>query len=88
MTFRCHMLLAIASLEAALMKAEQERDKAVFQVASGVRSQLQLGRMCERVALVRSLWRHAQELLPQSPPPQGDPTSAQAPKGAATRRAS
>jgi hypothetical protein len=88
MTFRCHMLLAIASLEAALLTAEQERDKAVFQVASGVRSQLQLGRMCERVALVRSLWRHAQELLPQSSPPQEDPNSAQAPRGAATRRAS
>jgi hypothetical protein len=88
MTFRGHMLNAIASLEAALLTAEQERDKAVFQVASGVRSQLQLGRMCERVALVRSLWRHAKELLPQNPSPQGEPTPAQAPRGAASRRAS
>ncbi len=86
MTFRSHMLLAIASLEAALLTAEQERDKAVFQVARGVRSQLQLGRLCERVALVRSLWRHAQELLPQNPPPVGAPAKPH--RAVAAKRAS
>jgi hypothetical protein len=72
MTFRSHMLSAIASLEAALKAAEQDRDRAVFQLARGVRSQLQLIRLAERVALVHRLWRHAHELLPPGLPPQGE----------------
>ena len=72
MTFRSHMLSAIGSLESALQTAEQERDRGVFELARGVRPQLQLIRLAERVALVRGLWRHAQELLPPGLPPQGD----------------
>jgi hypothetical protein len=44
----------------------------VFQLARGVRSQLQLIRLAERVALVHRLWRHAHELLPPGLPPQGE----------------
>ena len=72
MSFRSHMLSAIASLEATLQEAEQDRDRAVFQLARGVRSQLQLIRLAERVALVDGLWRHAHELLPPGLPPQGE----------------
>lgn len=72
MSFYSHMLSAIGSLEAALQTAEQERDRGVFELARGVRSQLQLIRLAERVALVRGLWRHAQEMLPPNLPPQGN----------------
>lgn len=72
MSFRSHMLSAIGSLEAALQTAEQERDRGVFELARGVRSQLQLIRLAERVAVVRGLWRYAQELLPPGLPPQDD----------------
>lgn len=72
MSFHSHMLSAIGSLEAALQTAEQERDRGVFELARGVRSQLQLIRLAERVALVRGLWRHAQEMLPPNLPPQGN----------------
>jgi hypothetical protein len=41
-------------LEAALMQAQQERDRAVFEVARGERSLQQLLRLVERAALVQA----------------------------------
>jgi hypothetical protein len=72
MTFRKPMLCAITCLEAALQAAEQERDRMVFQLARGMRSQQQLIRQAERVALLRGLKRQARELLPPAQPPQDD----------------
>ena len=88
MSFRCHILTAIASLEAALQAAERDRDQGLFQVARGVRSQLQLSKLAERVALVRSLWRHAQELLPPGLPPQLEASQGEPPTGEPQPRAS
>lgn len=50
-------------LEAALMQARQERDRAVFEVARGERSLQQLLRLAERVALVRFLALQTAALL-------------------------
>ena len=50
-------------LEAALMQAQQERDRAVFEVARGERSHQQLLRLVERAALVRFLVLQTSALL-------------------------
>ena len=50
-------------LEAALMQAQQERDRAVFELARGERSLQQLLRLVERAALVQVLALQARALL-------------------------
>ena len=60
-------------LEAALMQAQQERDRAVFEVARGERSLQQLLRLVERAALVQVLALQASALLSpaaEAPAPQ------------------
>lgn len=71
MSFHSHMRAATAALEAALQEAEQARDQAVFCLGRGLRSPLQFAQLAERVAQVRTLWRHAHELTPSEPLPEG-----------------
>lgn len=50
-------------LAAALEKAEQERDRAVFAMARGESSVQQLQRLVERVALIQALWQQSQSVI-------------------------
>jgi len=69
-------------LLAALQLAQAERDRALFELARGQRSQRELQRLCVRVALLANLLLQARTLLPaqgqsqsqaqpQPPPGQG-----------------
>jgi len=51
-------------LLAALQLAQAERDRALFELARGQRSQLDLQRLSERVALLANLLLQARALLP------------------------
>ena len=51
-------------LLAALQLAQAERDQALFELASGQRSQRELQRLSERVALLANLLLQARALLP------------------------
>ena len=51
-------------LLAALQLAQAERDRALFELARGQRSQLELQRLSERVALLANLLLQARALLP------------------------
>ena len=51
-------------LLAALQYAQAERDRALFELARGQRSQRELQRLCERVALLANLLLQARALLP------------------------
>jgi hypothetical protein len=51
-------------LLAALQLAQAERDRALFELARGQRSQRELQRLCERVALLANLLLQARALLP------------------------
>ena len=55
---------ATDSLLAALQIAQAERDRALFELARGQRSQRELQRLCERVALLANLLLQAMALLP------------------------
>ena len=55
---------ATDSLLAALQLAQAERDRALFELARGQRSQRELQRLCERVALLANLLLQARALLP------------------------
>jgi len=51
-------------LLAALQLAQAERDRALFELARGQRSQRELQRLCERVALLANLLLQTRALLP------------------------
>ena len=57
-------------LLAALQLAQAERDRALFELARGQRSQLELQRLSERVALLANLLLQARALLPPPTPSQ------------------
>ena len=58
------LLQASDLLLAALQLARAERDRALFELARGQRSQRELQRLCERVALLANLLLQARALLP------------------------
>jgi hypothetical protein len=58
------LLQASDLLLAALQLAQAERDRALFELARGQRSQRELQRLCERVALLANLLLQARTLLP------------------------
>jgi len=58
------LLQASDLLLSALQLAQAERDRALFELARGQRSQRELQRLCERVALLANLLLQARALLP------------------------
>ncbi len=74
------LLQASDLLLAALQLARAERDRALFELARGQRSQRELQRLCERVALLANLLLQARALLPAQGQTQSQ-TQPQPPSG-------
>ena len=70
MTSSLKLEQATHALGAALKLAQAERDRALFELARGQRSQLELQRLSERVALLANLLLQARALLPPPAPSQ------------------
>ena len=62
-----HLVMARVELQAALIAAEQDRDRAVFEVQAGDRSPVHSIRVIERVGLIRAQLGIMDQLLPAVP---------------------